>query len=313
MEFIYDHNKPGIYKITNITNQKCYIGSTMYLYGRFKDHKRNLNGNKNNPNKRFQAAWTKYGENNFIFEILELVDYIGDKKELKDTLIIKEQYWVNILNPEYNVNKRCVSSNLGSHWKLSGQTKIKMKQKRLRGREAYNAKRVVLLDINGDYIQTFDTCHQCSEYLRDYIKSAAMVVLCCKRQCNSIKNKYISLYEDDWNSIYKNNRQLLDDIIHKTTHTYRSQRQSKLLNTYYKTHIEIHQKQSQVQKCPVLQYDLKGNFIAEYDSIKGAWESLGISRSVIGDCCRGKRQTVGNFIFKFKNGGRKKKCNLIQN
>lgn len=51
----------------------------------------------------------------------------------------------------------------------------------------------------------------------------------------------------------------------------------------------------------VNQYDLLGNFIKEFDSIKIASISTGISESVIGKNCRGVIKNPTRFIFKFKD------------
>ena len=49
---------------------------------------------------------------------------------------------------------------------------------------------------------------------------------------------------------------------------------------------------------PVLQFDLNGNFIKEWECIKTAEENLGINN--ISACCRKVRNKAGNFIWKFK-------------
>jgi len=51
----------------------------------------------------------------------------------------------------------------------------------------------------------------------------------------------------------------------------------------------------------VLQYGLDNTFIAEYESIKMASQSTGISESVIGKNCRGVIKNPKRFIFKFKD------------
>lgn len=50
---------------------------------------------------------------------------------------------------------------------------------------------------------------------------------------------------------------------------------------------------------PILQYDINGNFIQEWDSITEAEEALRIVS--IGKVCNGDRKTAGGFIWKFKN------------
>jgi hypothetical protein len=50
----------------------------------------------------------------------------------------------------------------------------------------------------------------------------------------------------------------------------------------------------------VLQYDLKGNFIKEWDGVIIASEQTGIHASNIAGCCRGIYKTSGKFIWKYK-------------
>ena len=52
---------------------------------------------------------------------------------------------------------------------------------------------------------------------------------------------------------------------------------------------------------PVYQYDLQGNFIKEYKSIKDAREQNPHS-SKITECCQGNRKTAGGFIWRYKLG-----------
>jgi hypothetical protein len=52
---------------------------------------------------------------------------------------------------------------------------------------------------------------------------------------------------------------------------------------------------------PVLQYDLKGNFIKEWSSQNEATKSLNKNGDGIGACCRGKQKSAYGFIWKFKN------------
>lgn len=53
---------------------------------------------------------------------------------------------------------------------------------------------------------------------------------------------------------------------------------------------------------PVLQYDLNGNFIEEYESVSDAHRKLSIGKSSISRVCRGERESVCGFVFKFKDG-----------
>ncbi len=96
----------GIYKIINLTTGRFYIGQSKDLNARLKSHLRMLRQNKSR-NVILQNAFNKYGEKDFVFEVLELINY--DKIEL-DNL---EQYYINYLTPYYNICKIVNSPSSG--------------------------------------------------------------------------------------------------------------------------------------------------------------------------------------------------------
>jgi hypothetical protein len=53
-------------------------------------------------------------------------------------------------------------------------------------------------------------------------------------------------------------------------------------------------------KKPVLQYDIEGNFIAEYPSVLEAGEICGIWKGAISTVLKGKQKTAGGFVWKYK-------------
>lgn len=65
-------NEQIIYKIRNLINEKFYVGSTVHVKVRFREHRKQLRGNRHHS-KHLQAAWNKYGEEKFIFEIVERI------------------------------------------------------------------------------------------------------------------------------------------------------------------------------------------------------------------------------------------------
>jgi group I intron endonuclease len=83
----------GIYRIKNLVNGKCYYGSSKQIEKRFDRHKRELKNNIH-INRVLQRAWDKYGENNFIFEIVEECNI--------NVLLEIEQKYLD-LQPEYNI------------------------------------------------------------------------------------------------------------------------------------------------------------------------------------------------------------------
>jgi hypothetical protein len=54
------------------------------------------------------------------------------------------------------------------------------------------------------------------------------------------------------------------------------------------------------QITPVLQYDLQGNFIKEWESQTEATKFLGKTGDGIGACCRGRQKNAYGYIWKFK-------------
>lgn len=85
----------GIYKITNLTNNHCYIGQSRNILKRWYDHKiASQNKNDKGYDYPLYRAFRKYGIENFSFEIIEECSI----EELND----KEIYWIKYYNPTYN-------------------------------------------------------------------------------------------------------------------------------------------------------------------------------------------------------------------
>ena len=75
----------GIYKITNIENQKCYIGQATSLADRWKQHiKRGVGAEAPTRNKLYPAMY-ELGPENFTFEVLEECE--------RTKLDEREDYW----------------------------------------------------------------------------------------------------------------------------------------------------------------------------------------------------------------------------
>lgn len=79
-----------IYKITNIINNKVYVGQTrqMNVNTRWRTHKLCLKKNTH-KNKHLQSSYNKHGIINFVFEIIE---------ELTENINEREQYWIEFYN-----------------------------------------------------------------------------------------------------------------------------------------------------------------------------------------------------------------------
>lgn len=97
-----------IYRITNMANNKYYIGSAESFARREWQHKYDLKrGVHKNP--RLQAAWNKYGEEMFVFEVIEEVPEGVNVLQVEDTYLFK------IVGNEdcYNINTGAESPRTG--------------------------------------------------------------------------------------------------------------------------------------------------------------------------------------------------------
>ena len=83
-----------IYKITNLINNKCYIGQTIKTAEeRWKEHQAHAFGSHpNDQNKTLYKAIRKYGVENFTFEVLQ------DNIETFEQLDKAEIYWIDYYN-----------------------------------------------------------------------------------------------------------------------------------------------------------------------------------------------------------------------
>lgn len=53
-------------------------------------------------------------------------------------------------------------------------------------------------------------------------------------------------------------------------------------------------------RLPVLQYDLDGNFIAEYKNVADAVKNTNASKTRILECCHGVQEKTKGFVFRWK-------------
>ena len=113
----------GVYKIVNKINGKIYVGSTVDLEKRKREHFNDLKGNKH-CNKHLQRAFNKYNkEDNFIFEILEYVEDLH-------SLVVREQYYMDLYksyDAKYGYNI-CIKADSRLGVKHTEESKKKMSE-----------------------------------------------------------------------------------------------------------------------------------------------------------------------------------------
>ena len=84
------NEQTGIYKITNIKNQLCYVGQAVNVYKRWNDHLKAALGIDTPQGNKLYQAMAADGIDSFTFELLETCE--------KEQLNEKEQYYIDLYN-----------------------------------------------------------------------------------------------------------------------------------------------------------------------------------------------------------------------
>ena len=293
----------GIYAIVNSTNNNQYIGSSKDIYGRWVQHQNDLKKERHH-NPHLQNAWKLYGEDSFNFCILEQTN--NDTQ----TLFEREQYWYDYYKEKniqlYNVSLVVITS--------SGPVTLE---------DLQNGKCKIL------YEQFVDICNLL-QYTNMSLKQISQRVGVCHSEISYIyrKEHFASLTED----MVFQDRALLGEnhISSKLTELQAKCIIQQMLNGEYTIDLARqynispsaiddirhhrawkHLTQGFVFPYPkavgrgnnksILQYNLDGDFIAEYKNAREAERVTGIGYKMISRVCNGKRPHTHGFIFKFKN------------
>ncbi len=129
----------GIYKIENKINGKVYIGQSIDIKTRWYNHQKELNRNKHH-NKHLQNAWNKYGENKFIFSIIEECA-VGDIDK-------REIFWIDYYkatNCDYGYNVTLGGQGIrGYSWSEADKQRLS---------DVRNPEAILQLDLEGNIIE----------------------------------------------------------------------------------------------------------------------------------------------------------------
>ena len=180
--YLYHSKIGGIYCIENSVNHKRYIGSSNAIYQRLAKHKSLLKHNKH-ESPYLQNAVKKYGIDKFECYMIELV-------ENKDLLTQKEQYWIDKLNPEYNLTKLVIRNNLSkeSCKKISETLLAKYASNDLKP----YTKSILVYDLNGTFIKEYESLKSCSKDLKVSVSSIIRVAKGFYNQSNGYQFRYVN-------------------------------------------------------------------------------------------------------------------------
>jgi group I intron endonuclease len=110
--------KCGVYIITNLVNSKKYIGSSKDLFTRLNKHRLELEKGTH-VNKHLQSSFSKHGIDNFEYGILCVCE--------ENVQYINEQYYIDIIKPEYNIAIDVINSTKTEEVKSKISNSIKNK------------------------------------------------------------------------------------------------------------------------------------------------------------------------------------------
>jgi group I intron endonuclease len=252
--------KSGIYTIySKLKPERFYIGSAVNLNQRKSVHFSNLSNIKH-PNRILQNHFNKYGEQDLVFEILEYVKY-------KTKLIEREQFYIDELNPYFNICK-VAGSSLGtkrSEEACKRNSELKKGNKNCLGLKRSKENKLKISEIKKGQIP-WNKGIPCSEETKIKISKS-----------NIGKHKQLKSKE------HKEKIRLSNIGKHSSLKD-----------------IERLNKINYLKRKPILQFDLQGNFIKEWDCISDVQKQLGFDKSFIINVAKGKYKQAYNFIWKYK-------------
>ena len=135
--------KSGIYKITNLINNQCYIGKSIDIDRRFSEH------HKMDRKADVYDALREYGIENFTFEIIELCD--------ETKLNEREKYWIAYYD-SYNNGYNMTSGGEGGYVK--------------------NGHKVIQYDLDGNFIAIYNSILEAERQLGIKTKASNISGVC---------------------------------------------------------------------------------------------------------------------------------------
>jgi group I intron endonuclease len=309
--------KCGVYCIKNIITNKLYVGSSIDIENRIKQHKNMLKNNKHHSIK-LQHSYAKHGENNFLFEIIEECD--------ENLLLEKEQDYINKLNSfnnGYNCSKHTQNPMLGR--KHSEETKLKISESQSGEKHHFYGQTLSVehkekLRIAGlGRIQTESTKqliskNQKGKKLKPEHIQKIIDYHTGKQLSENHKNKISESMKGEKNHFYgqKHSEETLKLISDKKTgqkHT--EETKIKMINSakikdksFYKNenrNIKISNAMlgNSFNNKKIIQIDNDGNEIKIWDSLNECSKALNIHSSGISAVLSGKQKTTKGYRFKY--------------
>ena len=300
-----------IYSITNEINGKSYIGKTNDLVRRWKEHCYSHGGTA-----ILDKAFKKYGLEHFVFDIVAQIPF-DNIEELNDVLAQLEMYYIELYDTYRNGYNATVGGDGTSGYKQSPETTEKIRQANIGRTVSDETRERISISRTGIHHteEAKEAIRQALLYrdhsIYDRIAEKRRGV---KRDPNVImkgavkRRKPILQYDLQGNFINeypgikfiegfegKNISACCRGRLRSTQgYIWRFKESEDFLKK-----IEIPSKWHTFKKA-VVQYDLNGNLVAEYESIAFASKVTGIETSDICSCLKGRNATSGRYIWRYK-------------
>ncbi len=280
----------GIYKISNIITNKIYVGSAISLYNREIQHFFHLK-QQTHHNKHLQASFNKYGIENFKFEVIEEIVN-------KNQLISREQFYIDTLNPQYN-KCRIAGSPLGIKHSKKFRDACSLRMKNNvpwnKGKSGYLTEEVKLKGK----IKSKATKIKNGTYKKIRIESQIPIVQL------SLEGAFISYFVSIQAAIRETGAPSIINVLSgklKTSNRYQWMTKEDYDNGKICINLCLIKKnkiERQNRRKPVIQLDLKDNFIAEYTSCSEVKNKLKING--IHEVLSFRNKTAGGFKWMYKS------------
>lgn len=271
----------GIYCIENKINHKKYIGQSVNIYKRWKDHKIELNNN-HHFNIHLQNAWNKYGSEAFLFSILKKC-----KEEELDKL---EVYYIKKFNTrEIQNGYNMTDGGIGTKGHHTSEEQKKILSKLYKGKKRSleikeKARQGLLNKIANGYMPKTD-------HLQLYNDQKKVSINCYDTFGNFIKQ---------YNSVHDAARDLNIEATNISKVLKNKYKQSNGYVFYYSdikqpTPIEIFLKTALI---PIVLFDSQMNFISLFHNYSECADYLHADSSYVRKACNGLYKTVHGYIIK---------------
>lgn len=310
----------GIYCIRNAINGKCYVGQSVDIYNRWRQHRTALRKN-NHYNFDLQNAWNKYSEENFVFEIL----YECDNSKLD----IYEISFIHELNSFWNGYNNDFGGQAGAIYAHCNDDDMRKELKEILHRKvSHRYKPVLQIDFNGCIVNKWDNAH----YAAYVIDGNSSEISACLNGKAKTHKRSVWIYKDDYDpesfdiSEYIKNVHNVDyDICQYTfsgeligvyptaidaaravglhENSIYSCLHKRMLSAagyiwrYSNEDFDSHR--IPTEKRRVCQYDKTGNLIATYETAADAMKQTGISNGIY-DSLYGKVELSHGYIWRYE-------------